>query len=74
MAETGRCSHSSETYACGVWERIHGSLNTLAKTIYPRRLDRREHENKRTNTAIPAGYDVAREERVSEVSFAFSGT
>lgn len=41
-------------------------LNTLAKTIYPRRLDRREQEDKRTNTAVQAEYKIGRKN-----SFAF---
>ena len=40
-------------------------LNTLAKTIYPRRLDRRKQEDKRTNTTVQAEYKIGRENSIA---------
>lgn len=57
---------TSEMYACVYKNEFVAPLNTLAKTIYPRQLDRREQEDKRTNTAVQAGYKIGREN-----SFAF---
>lgn len=57
---------TSKMYACIYENEFMAPLNTLAKTIYPRRLDRREQEDKRTNTAVQAEYKIGRKN-----SFAF---
>lgn len=50
----------SEMYAYVYENEFVAPLNTLAKTIYPRRLDRRKQEDKRTNTTIQAEYKIGR--------------